>query len=160
MIAPAKINSPGFRSPKESDDHIALEAEHHSTRFQIEPAVHCIFVRWSGWVSKVRLASLIHDIESDPAFIPGFNRFLDFREAMLDLPTADLRSIAEFEMQLAMTARFKNTAVLVASDLNYGMMRIVMALADMSDRSFRPFLELDRARDWLKLPTNHSHPWS
>ena len=153
-----KANPPS--SSPATDDPNAVDAANTPTEFLIEPALHCVFVRCRGRIEGSRLSALIHDIEADPAFRPGLDRFLDFREANPVLPTIELRNIANFEMRLSLTPWFRNTSVLVGSNLDYSVMRVIMALADVNERSFRIFQNLDQARNWLRLPASHELPWS
>ncbi len=101
----------------------------------------------------------MREIEEDLEFRPGFDRICDLRRASIDLPTNQLRGIAEIEMALAARECYRRTAVIVADNLSYGMMRMVTSLADLAETSYRIFDDPEAALAWLQVPGEEATPF-
>ncbi len=117
-----------------------------------------LFLRWIGQVAAPQLAALMREIEEDPEFRPGFDRICDLRRANIALPTAQLRDIVTIERALADRGCYRRTAVIVADDLSYGMMRMVTSLADLAETSYRIFDDPEAALAWLQVPGEEATP--
>ena len=101
----------------------------------------------------------MREIEEDPEFRPGFDRICDLRRASIDLPINQLRGIGEIERALADRGCYRRTAVIVADDLSYGMMRMVTSLADLAETSYRIFDDPEAALAWLQVPGKEATPF-
>lgn len=73
---------------------------------------------------------------------------IDATLARLDITSAEVRNIVEILRGFERTAPLGPTAVLVADDASYGMLRVLEMLVDEVCH-IRPFRRLDEAERWL-----------
>jgi len=87
----------------------------------------------------------------------AYKEFMDARDAGLAfaLSPAEIRQIVALVRSLAQTSRFGPTAVLVSTDIAFGIMRAIeMLLDDVAE--VRPFRDEKLARSWLASRPNAS----
>lgn len=73
---------------------------------------------------------------------------IDATLARIDITSAEVRSIVDILRGFERTAALGPTAVLVADDASYGMLRVLEMLIDEVCH-IRPFRRLDEAERWL-----------
>lgn len=129
-----------------------------SQRYVIDSSHHRLLADWVGPLTAVELTAFLREIEADPEFHDGLDRVCDLRQASIDLPTGQLRDIAEIERVLAERGCYRKTAVVVADDLSYGMMRMITSMADLAEATYQIFHDFETALDWLRNSGGETAP--
>ena len=80
----------------------------------------------------------------------AYPELVDARKADLELSPADVRQIVSILQTLSRESPLGKTAVVVSTDLAYGMMRMLSILVE-DYCSVSPFRNLDEANNWLGL---------
>jgi len=78
-----------------------------------------------------------------------YRELIDARRATVNLSSAEVREIVELLRSLSRSHRPGRTAVVVSSDVAYGMMRMLQVLVEDSC-DVHPFLDLAAAEQWLR----------
>lgn len=74
---------------------------------------------------------------------------IDARRAMVGLSATEVREVVELLRSLSRSYRLGRTAVVVSSDVAYGIVRMLQVLVeDICD--VHPFLDLGAAEQWLR----------
>jgi hypothetical protein len=95
-------------------------------------------------------AVLVH-----PDYEPGFNFLGDRREVMQEPDSSYVRAVSLEVLARQAVLGPCRWAVLVASDVSYGMARMWGLLTQSSGVDIRPFRTQDEAMRWLGLPTDY-----
>jgi len=112
----------------------------------IDHARRQVVARVSG---PVTLADISSHLESERAEggLP-FGELMDGRGSQPDISPAEIREIVGILRQYGSTTRLGPTAIIVGTDLEYGMIRMLEMLAeDLCE--IRPFREQEEAESWL-----------
>jgi hypothetical protein len=84
----------------------------------------------------------------------GYPELVDATSAAIDLSTDDIHALVSRVRKLAQTEAMGPTAVLVGSDVDYGVMRMVEMLAE-PHAAVRPFRDRAEAEAWLAITPPH-----
>ena len=82
----------------------------------------------------------------------GAPELIDARGATPDVSTSEVRALVDVLGGLAHSGALGPTAVVVATDYAYGMLRMLEILAD-GVAAVRPFRDVDEAQRWLETAT-------
>jgi hypothetical protein len=105
----------------------------------------------SGEVTLAEVEAYFRQVRTEPWFpAPSLT---DVRDARPSLPSEDVRAIAELLRELGPTLRGAPIAVLVSSQVGYGLVRMIELLVD-DVATVRPFLDPDAAMTWLDEQVN------
>ena len=91
-----------------------------------------------------------HLLEKQKEKLLSYPELVDARKAHLELSPADVRQIVSILQTLSRESPLGKTAVVVSTDLAYGMMRMLSILVE-DYCSVSPFRNLDEANNWLGL---------
>ena len=99
---------------------------------------------------------LVGDIEAcfqrvlaDPDYC-GVDRELgDFRDATFSLNPEDVNRLAQITRKRSPEHQIQRRAIVVASELHYGLARMFSQLVAPSGQEVRPFRDIDEAQRWL-----------
>jgi hypothetical protein len=104
-----------------------------------------------GHFTKDEVSGYRDAVRSDPAYRPGLPALIDCRQTSTLLSTADLRALAEELKRPAPTAsRPWRYAVLVSSDVAFGLARMFEAFVRDAPIDIRPFWDREEAVTWLR----------
>jgi hypothetical protein len=98
------------------------------------------------------LMSALAGIYADPAFRPEQNSLWDLRETRAtEISVTDLRRIVDLVRENWGTTGAPKSALVVSSDLDFGMGRMYEAFLDSDMGSqVRVFRDIDEARNWIE----------
>lgn len=128
-----------------------LGALHDSDRFsyEIDKDNNLIKISCKGLFRVEDICKGAEQLYADPSFDKGMNSLVDLTEAWIDPDFEKIKVLVEFiESKERMRGECR-IAVLVSSDLMYGIIRMFGALAEKTSSSIRPFRELDKADKWI-----------
>lgn len=115
--------------------------------YEIHADRRLVHVRASGHLGAEDLVLLWGEVRSDAAFSPDFDCLVDFSKvASTDLDGSDMRALATTRPLFADGAR---RAVVVRSDLGYGLVRMYQLMADRESENVKLFWSLEDAMEWL-----------
>ena len=108
-----------------------------------------ILVTATGKLTAQELLDLHHCFARDPEVRPDFSILFDLRQAHGEsFATEGVRELASLPLILSQTSR---RAVVVRSDLGYGMARMYGLRRGDRTTAYEVFRDLDEARRWVEL---------
>lgn len=114
--------------------------------FVIEPERRLVRSRAWGVIVDADLQGTQRGVREDPRFDPHFRQIYDFTEVtQVRLTGACVRALAGSSP----FARDARRAIVVASDVAFGMARMYMLVSDRDSSVFRIFRDLAAAERWL-----------
>lgn len=123
--------------------------------YQIDTVRGVIFIRAWGRVTDAELMALGDAVRADPSFRPVYRRIEDLRSAtMFDISTEFAHEAARRHQMQTPPRR----AFVVASDVTFGMARMLALLADASADQFLVTRDLDEALTWIGLDASSGWP--
>ncbi len=87
-------------------------------------------------------------LESDD-YHPGMKTLTDMRDVIHSATPQDVRRIAGFILDQMSTIEALKAAIVVSSDVSFGMTQMLKALVDRGSTDIRVFRELEEATLWL-----------
>jgi len=114
--------------------------------YSIDPARSLVLSRAWDVLSGADLSRHARTLASDPGFKPDFNQLCDFRDV------TEVRADAAAIRELAALNPFgagARRALVVSSDVVFGMARMYQILTETSPDEFEVFRDLDEALKWL-----------
>jgi hypothetical protein len=116
-------------------------------RREIDPAQRVVTLGVSGDLDDEGLLSLAAELRQDPGVDSDFAFLIDLREASgKTVTTEGVRALIAQPLVLSPESR---RAVVVPSDLGYGMARMYEMLREDRGGSARAFRDFDEARRWV-----------
>jgi hypothetical protein len=118
--------------------------------FRIDPATHVIYSRGWGVLTDEDIVSNRAALVRDPAFTASSSQLYDFSEVSdLQVTVAGVRLLAQKSVFLPTARR----ALVVASDVAYGMARMYAIISNRDEEHFRIFRTHAAAVAWLTQTT-------
>lgn len=119
--------------------------------YEIDVERRTILVRATGELTEHELLDCHHRLARDPAVRPEFSILFDLRGARGEsIATEGIRALAGLPLVLSQTSR---RAVVVGTDLGYGMARMYGLRRGDRMRAFEVFRDLEEAKRWVELPS-------
>ena len=116
-------------------------------RREIDPAQRVVTLGISGDLDDDGLLALAAELRRDPEVNPDFAFLIDLREASGRAVTTDgVRALIAQPLVLSPDSR---RAVVVPSDLGFGMARMYEMLREDRGGAARAFRDFDEARRWV-----------
>ncbi len=119
----------------------------------------CIFVQWRGTFSRKEADAYSRDVAKLPGFHAGLNFFHDMRLADVKVSGAVVRDAAKVDSPPCRPGAIRKGAILVSSDVGFGMMRMLAAFRDRPGLDLDVFRDLEEAKAWLGLPEDIGDPF-
>lgn len=117
-----------------------------SGAYTIDPARSLVLSRGWGPLTNADLTQYLRLLADDSRFRSGFNQLCDLRDVTeMRVGTSGIRQIVSLNPFVAGSRR----AVVVASDVAFGMARMYQILTDASPDELEVFRDLDEALRWL-----------
>ncbi|HEY8152991.1 MAG TPA: hypothetical protein VII72_02565 [Myxococcota bacterium] len=114
---------------------------------EVDLASRLVLLRVSGELDDEGLLALAAQLRSEPDVKPDFALLIDLREASgLAVTGTGVRALVAEPLVLAPTSR---RAVVVPTDLGFGMARMYEMLRDERGGVTRAFRDFDEARRWV-----------
>jgi hypothetical protein len=138
--------------------HVIASENVMGVHFAIDRDARLVAYAVEGHVTADQARAFIAGILVHPDYEPGFNFLGDRREVEWEPDSAHVVAVAlEVEARKAWLAPCR-WAVLVSSDVGYGMARMWGLLTIGTGVSIRPFRMVEKAVEWLGLPADYSPP--
>ncbi len=119
-----------------------------------DDALGCIFIRWSGIFSYEEGAAYYREIAGYESFQQGSHLFHDARLVDVDVPTLEIQKVAWDKSQKVGPNIVRKVAILVSSDVGFGMMRMLASMRERPGLVLNAFRDLEEAKAWLGLPAD------
>jgi hypothetical protein len=92
----------------------------------------------------------LEDVYARPEFRPDAAALWDLREATGEVPTEDVRHLVDFVTKLIGDGDQGKVAIVVASDLGFGLSRMYETiLGGQTRKPMKVFRDIDEANTWL-----------
>ncbi len=116
---------------------------------RVDPDTRILFVTRSGSIDSQDEVKARRERQTDPLVVPGIRVVVDCREVNpCDSPEA-VRNLADQITTLAEKLRCGPVAIVVATDIQYGMARMYQALTDLSHPDTTVFHDYGEAVEWI-----------
>ncbi len=121
-------------------------------RVDYDDVLDSIIITAAGNIGCEEICVLRDQILNQSNFRKDINQLFDATDALLDLSTEDLKSIAShYSIKSHELGHKRKLALLVSKDLNFGLMRQYEVFFDAGPTVLvQAFRELSIAQDWLK----------
>jgi hypothetical protein len=105
-------------------------------------------INWVRDVTAPALETLWQELRDNPLGAATFDTLIDLRAVHVAMTAAEIRAIAE----LAKRQPSGRRAIVVSTDVDYGLMRMLELMAEPGPRVFAVFRSMDDACLWLGNP--------
>ena len=114
--------------------------------------IDAVLFEISGEFTLAEYLDAMNEFQQSAHFRPGIHSIWDFRKlTVASMPDEDLRAIAEYQKKIASTRGPSwKAALVVASDLSYGLSRMFEAYSDTAPNQVTVFRSMEEAVNWIK----------
>jgi hypothetical protein len=116
----------------------------------VEERTGMMHVRRWGQITTHDEEDALHKRRKDPLIVPNIPVIVDCREVDPPDTTETVQYIADQVTALAADLACGPVAIVVSSDVEYGMARMYMALTELKHPNIRVFRSYDNALKWLR----------
>lgn len=116
---------------------------------EVDIRQHLLRVRRWGNISTHDEAGACRDRAKDPLIVPGIPVLVDCTHIEPADSTEVIRYLADCISQIAAELRCGPLAIVVSTDVEYGMSRMYMAYTEMAHQETNVFRSEKEALDWL-----------
>jgi hypothetical protein len=113
------------------------------------PEFELVLSRAWGRITRADVDAHQAEVLEHPSFDPQMRQFADLRAVEFDVSGFDIQDLATRSVFSADSKR----AVVVSSDVLYGLTRMWGALSEGRTGNVRPFTDVDEACAWLEIST-------
>ncbi len=118
-------------------------------RFRVEPERAIFFTEMWGRMNMEDSRRYFEDLASHPDYRPEFDGLIEMRDIEGTLTADELRGIAEMT-RVPSSGRRPRRALVVESDLHFGLMRMLEAYTSDGPREYRVFRTKEDALAWIE----------
>jgi hypothetical protein len=118
--------------------------------YEIDPARRLVHVRVVGMLCDQDLLDGDAELRGDPDFDPAYRQLVDLREA--DGTAVTSEGVRELARKPSLFLPGAKRAIVVASDLGYGMARMFELMRSNRSGEIRVFESFDDALRWIETP--------
>lgn len=119
-----------------------------SVRIDIKQGV--VFRVIKGSVTVDEIIESFSSVLKDDNYRPGMKTLTDMREVVHSATPEDVKRIAGFILEQMSTIGSLKAAVVVSTDVSFGMTQILRALVDRGSTDIRVFRDMEEAMSWLQ----------
>ncbi len=120
----------------------------------------CIFIKWSEVVSAHDFIAFNRVLVQDPNYRSGLKRLVDVRGLEVEVSFDEIDEMVRENINKRDASEgHRKVAILVSSDLGYGLTRMLGSMAEHTRTVARPFRNLAEAVAWLGLPETLGDPF-
>jgi hypothetical protein len=112
-----------------------------------------VYTTIDGRVSTDEIIDGLKKVLDHPDFRPGLRGIVDIRPSELDTHAGDVRRIADLLIEYRDRIGWSRSAVVVATDLAFGMTKMFQAFNEASSIEVEIFQDIEEARQWLEKAT-------
>ena len=124
-----------------------------------DDALGCILIKWCGTFSYEEGSAHYREIAELVSFQQGSNLFHDVRLVDVDVPTSEIHNVAKAASPKVDSKIVRKVAILVSSDIGFGMMRMLAMIRERPGLVLNVFRDLEEAKAWLGLPADLGDPF-
>ena len=117
--------------------------------FKIDNKAGIVYTTIDGDVGTDEILDGLKGILTHPDFRPGLNGIADLRNSNLHSFSADVKRIANLLIEYAGKIGPSKTAILVSTNVTFGMTRMFQTFAEKSSIQTEIFQDLKDALQWL-----------
>lgn len=110
---------------------------------------HFIHTTITGGITLPEIREDMVRLAADPHYSPDMPGIVDMRNAKVNLSSDEIRQLTDALKQSPRVVSHTRRALLVGSELAFGIYRIFAAMAAEGRTDYRVFREEQAARDWL-----------
>ncbi len=126
---------------------------------KIDEKSGCAFIKWHGVFSLDENRKFRSDTADNAAFQACTKRLHDTRGVDISVPTSVIRTVAYADPVTTEPFVEVRSAILVSSEMAFGMMRMFSTMYQDPRMNMRVFRNLDDAKAWLGLPADLGDPF-
>ncbi len=119
----------------------------------------CIFIKWRGTFSYEEGSAHYREVAEFVGFQRGSHLFHDIRLVDVDVPASEIHKVAVAASPKVDSNAVRKVAILVSSDVGFGMMRMLALMRERPGLVLNVFRDLEEAKAWLGLPADVGDPF-
>jgi hypothetical protein len=116
----------------------------------LDPEKNILYTIVTGQITLAEVHADMMRITAVPGYTPDMPGIVDMRQATVGLTTDELRQIADTVKSSPKVISGARRALLVATDLMYGLYRMFAAYASDGSTEYRVFRDEKQALAWLE----------
>lgn len=116
---------------------------------RIDDDLGVVYLHITGRVAPVDQSRHLRTIMADPAFRPGLHYLIDCRDGDESNTSEEVRMMADSVRREAARLAGSRFAIVVRTDVQYGLTRVFSAFLGDAPLDFRTFRKIDDACRWL-----------
>ena len=118
--------------------------------YEIDPEARLVRLLGTGLITDEEMVRCISTLRADPRLEPDMNTLSDMREIEVGFTSTGVARMLDVMEKTADRRRSARSAIVVSTDLAFGMGRMVELQSDERvDPTFRIFRDMDAALEWL-----------
>jgi len=119
-------------------------------RTEVQPNFNLVAVHCWGDITQTEIETALTEMPQMEGFRAGLNLLVDFRGCTTPIGWWQIRHLADYARHGEQAWGRSKWAIVVSSDLVYGLVRVFVALANTGNVSSQVFRDLDKALAWLE----------
>jgi hypothetical protein len=119
-------------------------------KHRVDPASNTMFVTRSGSIDTHDEEQAQRERQTDPLVVPGIAVLVDCREVEPADSTEVVQYLADNITALAANLQCGPVAIVVSSEVEYGMARMYQLMTDLEHPETAVFRDYREALDWLR----------
>lgn len=120
-----------------------------SLDYRIEKSQGLLIMTGQGTIEAEDIEACYERLLADPDYSAIRRELADFREATFNIDPDDVKTLAKSTRERPTENRIERRAIVIVSDLQYGLARMFSQLVAPSGQDVQPFRNIDDARRWL-----------
>ena len=116
----------------------------------IDQEKQVVYTTITGKITFAGIRAEMTKLPTTPGFNPDMPGLIDLRQATVSLTGDEIRQIADAIKANAKTYRGARRALLIKSDLMFGLYRMFAIFASDSEAEYRVFRDENQAHAWLE----------
>lgn len=125
-----------------------------------DESLGCIFIKWRGKFSFEEGSAFFREIAQSPEYEQGAHLFHDVRQVDTDVPSSEIRNVAEAGKANINPDGLRKVAILTGSEESFGAMRMLATIREHPGLVFNVLRDLEDAKAWLGLPLDLGDPFA
>jgi hypothetical protein len=117
--------------------------------YRIDKSLGLLLLTGRGPIQAEDIDACFERLLADPDYSAVRKELADFREASFSFQPDDVKKLAKSTRERPLETQIERRAIVVVSELQYGLARMFSQLVAPSGQEVQPFRDINEARRWL-----------
>ena len=124
--------------------------------YHIDTSARIIYTECLGNVTLAQVIEHLRELQKDPRCPPTLDVLLDLTKCSSVPANTQLKPVSDTIAGIRGEVQFNACAIVVSSDLMFGMARMFLTLAEERFQKAQVFRQADKAKEWLTSQSANS----